>query len=395
MASITWRVTVCRAGLAALRCFTSQRLQHSRVRWQVSSYGRICNTRGVISNGYLRADGYYTANICGQTWRTHRGVKITFHGLPKLKQAWQVHHVDGDPTNNRLDNLEYVTPSENIRHTYSNHSRRSSWPAKSKPVLWRPVGSTSWTTSPSITLAALQLGFGKNTVSRCCRDQIATKGYEFKYQELSERALPAEEWRPMVDPTSGVLVPGRMVSSFGRTTSQTGLISRGYLTAQGYYRILIMAQVDSRYQSVYVHRLVAFAFLGPPPSDERIFVNHKDLDKGNNAVDNLEWVSAVENRAHFLATSTIRLGTKPVWSRPRGMDKSWKWHHSMASAARELRLCKSSIWKCIQGLMWQASGFEFRLADMPKTVVPSLPGEEWRDIDLVLLQRDRKLRGLC
>lgn len=43
----------------------------------------------------------------------------------------------------------------------------------------------------------------------------------------------------------------------------------------------------------YVHRLVADAFL-PKPKDKNI-INHKDMDKGNNAVNNLEWCTQAEN----------------------------------------------------------------------------------------------------
>ena len=202
--------------------------------------------------------------------------------------------------------------------------KANQWAARSKPVLWRPVGSTSWTTSPSATVIAQQLGMCKETVSEACRTESAAKGYEFRYQNLSELVFPGEEWRPVVVDPLGGKVPGRMVSSLGRITSQAGLISRGHLTQQGYYATRVQGHFS------FVHRLVAFAFLGPPPSNHRTFVNHKDLDKGNNAADNLEWACAAQNRSHFFATSTLGRGTTAmaIWSRPHGTDDEWTWHHS-------------------------------------------------------------------
>ena len=391
-----WRAScgTCCAGSSALRYFTSQPLQHQRGCWQVSSHGRICNTRGVISLGSLHPSGYHTAQIRGQTWKVHRIIKITFHGLPQTEEAWQVHHLDGDQTNNCLDNLEYVTPSENVRHSYSNPSRGTCGPAQSKAVLWRPVGSANWTTSPSITAAAQQLGISRRTVSRCSHIQSAAKGYTFKCQEdVCQHALPGEEWRPMLHPVSGAHVSGRLVSSLGRISSRTGLTSRGHLTRAGYYRTELLAS-PLRYHAL-VHRLVAFAFLGPPPSDQKTYVNHKDLNKGNNAAYNLEWVSHAENVAHFYATSTPGRGTtaKPVWSRLQGTCDDWRWHRSLVSAANELGVGWRSVSKCTRGQLRQTGGFEFQLADVPD-MVSCLPGEEWRTVDEVLLQRDREIRGL-
>ena len=47
----------------------------------------------------------------------------------------------------------------------------------------------------------------------------------------------------------------------------------------------------------YVHRLIAFAFLGDPPSPKSV-VNHKDFDTRNNRVENLEWITQTENVRH-------------------------------------------------------------------------------------------------
>lgn len=49
----------------------------------------------------------------------------------------------------------------------------------------------------------------------------------------------------------------------------------------------------------YVHWCIATAFLGPRPSDDHV-VNHKDFDKRNNRVENLEWITAYENVIHAL-----------------------------------------------------------------------------------------------
>lgn len=46
----------------------------------------------------------------------------------------------------------------------------------------------------------------------------------------------------------------------------------------------------------YVHSLVACAFIGPRPAGLQI--NHKDCDKYNNAVENLEYITHAENVEH-------------------------------------------------------------------------------------------------
>lgn len=58
------------------------------------------------------------------------------------------------------------------------------------------------------------------------------------------------------------------------------------------YKIVFLRDHGKRKRH-YVHRLVADAFL-PKPKEKNI-INHKDMDKGNNAVNNLEWCTQAEN----------------------------------------------------------------------------------------------------
>lgn len=59
---------------------------------------------------------------------------------------------------------------------------------------------------------------------------------------------------------------------------------------------------------VFVHRLIAIAFI--PNPDNLPFVNHKDGNKGNFSIDNLEWCTTRQNIDHAMATGLVRRGKK-------------------------------------------------------------------------------------
>lgn len=68
---------------------------------------------------------------------------------------------------------------------------------------------------------------------------------------------------------------------------------------------------DGKRKCMLVHRLVAIAFLGPPPSPDHE-ANHKNGDKTDNHVENLEWITHSGNTQHAYRI----LGAKP--RRPSG-----------------------------------------------------------------------------
>lgn len=95
-----------------------------------------------------------------------------------------------------------------------------------------------------------------------------------------------------------------MVSSIGRIKSvKTGLIMKHWNNGNGYKRIKLCK--NGRHKLEYIHRLVVEAFIGAIPGG--LVVNHKDEDRINNTIDNLEICTGQYNTEysqakHYIAT---------------------------------------------------------------------------------------------
>ena len=99
------------------------------------------------------------------------------------------------------------------------------------------------------------------------------------------------------------------VSNFGNIKGYNGL--RKPDNSNGYSKLTL--HLNSKKHKFYAHRLVAIHFIPNPNNLPQ--VNHKDGDKFNNHIDNLEWVSRIENMCHakkFIKKSSIYTGV--YWS---------------------------------------------------------------------------------
>ena len=82
----------------------------------------------------------------------------------------------------------------------------------------------------------------------------------------------------------------------GRKGRLSEKLLRGSRTKEGYLAVTF----DSKTRR-YIHQVVAQAFLDP--AEYRQTINHKDGDKTNNRVENLEWATYKENNAHARKTN--------------------------------------------------------------------------------------------
>jgi hypothetical protein len=89
------------------------------------------------------------------------------------------------------------------------------------------------------------------------------------------------------------------ISSKGQVRSnltKTPRILKAQVDSKGYLRIRVT--INGIKKTIHVHRAVAKAFI--PNPDELPQVNHKDGNKDNNATENLEWVTNIENAHHAI-----------------------------------------------------------------------------------------------
>lgn len=134
----------------------------------------------------------------------------------------------------------------------------------------------------------------------------------------------------------------------------------------GYLLICLCLCKSNNIKSYSVHRLVALAFI-PNPENHKC-VNHKDENKENNHVSNLEWVTHKENCNYGTRnerTSKTKKGKpqykqrKPILQYTLDGEFIRDWD-SITTASKELNIDKSSITSCCKGRYKTSNGYIWR-----------------------------------
>lgn len=159
------------------------------------------------------------------------------------------------------------------------------------------------------------------------------------------------EWRKIKEfPTYSVSDEGQVRNDAGvRTLKPIQRCNGSYLKVYLYN--------NGIQKQMYVHRLVAEAFI--PNPENKAEVNHKDGNKQNNAVSNLEWCTSSENHLHRCNVLNKRNGSHPVLCIETNIT-----YNSLTEASRATGVQISHLSECLTHNLYKTvGGFHWRYAN--------------------------------
>jgi hypothetical protein len=134
------------------------------------------NKRNHILKPQLDPDGYQSIKLSvtgSTTYKVHILIAKAFLENPDNKK--QVNHIDKNRSNNHVENLEWCTSSENMKHSFKNGHKSQ------KPVLkLLENGETEW--FPSGAEASRSLGANPRAVSKAISNNQKVGGFYWKYE---------------------------------------------------------------------------------------------------------------------------------------------------------------------------------------------------------------------
>jgi hypothetical protein len=193
-----------------------------------------------------------------------------------------------------------------------------------------------------------------------------------------------EEWRTIND------FPNYEISSFGNIKNKnTNRILKQNIKS-GYCNInLVNTNLTKCFK---VHRLVAYAFINN--AENKLEVNHKDKNKLNNNVTNLEWMTRTENNIHRCKGVKIKCNkNKKIIRKDRITNDTLEIYNSIELAGiwafnngytKKSHNGRNAISNCLNGLSKKAYNFIWEFENKYQ----DLEGEEWREVSM---QAEEKL----
>nr|WP_321450279.1 NUMOD4 motif-containing HNH endonuclease [uncultured Carboxylicivirga sp.] len=181
-----------------------------------------------------------------------------------------------------------------------------------------------------------------------------------------------EDWKE-IKFEEGALKKRYAISNYGRIISfidnpESGDLIRGGVL-RGYPTLPLRPYGKSK--TFYVHKLVAELFL-PKDSDDQSFVIHKDYNKSNNYIENLQWATKSEMFAHQQSN--------PLVIKAREKQKGRKTQQGHKLTATQVMLLKKKILDPKRKTRLKLIAKQFGISEMQLYRIKS--GENWAHVEV-------------
>ena len=251
---------------------------------------------------------YISLNINGIQIAKHRLIALTFHDNPANLE--QVNHKDGNKRNNKASNLEWISPSDNVKDSIKRG--RTKPENNGKAVIVKVTykngnikqfnSITEAHTELNITISYLikkgGLYYGssklKNNDTWVYKVEIITN---VQSVHVIEKDVTIEGFTHLIACSDGHILNKKNRNIVGSSDGR-------------YLRIQKTKGSINEQNTMSIHRLIAETFI-PNPENKKV-VNHIDGNTLNNTVTNLEWVTQSENMQHAISTGLINAETNKI-----------------------------------------------------------------------------------
>lgn len=327
-------------------------------KYHVSSYGRI---RKILKT-WVKASGHVAMALCKDDTVTdvlvHRLVAMTFISPPPSPYH-EVGHRNGNAADNHVSNLRWVTSAENKEDNRINGTM----------VVGERHYRAKLTAEQVSEMRALHALGGVTTVQLGKQFGITPQHVGKivcgkKWRHVGQDAEPTaatevntdddpEEWRPV---PFAEFSDAYLVSSYGRCARILKPGLSGAVPVERRYWNITLTSGKKQLQRK-ICRIVALAFLGPPPTPKHV-VAHWNGNPQDDRVSNLRWATQSENREDSRRHGTLGIGEKAgaaklTEAQVREIHALWAaGKHSQREIGELYGVCGGTIGDIIRGRNW-------------------------------------------